>query len=60
MMHEFALYLAKERPLVEDCIRRHVASLSPYVRPTAEHVLEAGGKRLRPMLTILTARALCY
>jgi octaprenyl-diphosphate synthase len=58
MMHEFALYQAKERPLVEDCLRRHVATLSPYVRPCAEHVLAAGGKRLRPLLTILTARAL--
>jgi len=58
MMKEFAEYQARELPLIEGCLRSHVEQLSPYVRPTARHVLEAGGKRLRPLLTILTARAL--
>lgn len=59
-MKEFALYQARELPKIEQSLRRHVAGLNVYVRPTAEHVLEAGGKRLRPLLTILTARALGY
>ncbi|MBI4806338.1 MAG: polyprenyl synthetase family protein [Desulfovibrio sp.] len=59
-MNSFATYLERELPKIEDCLRRHVAELNPYVRPTAEHVLKAGGKRLRPLLTILTARALGY
>jgi len=58
MMQEFADYMARELPLIEDCLARHIAGLDPYVRPTAEHVLKAGGKRLRPLLTILSARAL--
>lgn len=60
MMQEFVDYMARELPLIEDCLGRHVAGLDPYVRPTAEHVLKAGGKRLRPLLTILSARALGY
>ncbi|WP_173081172.1 polyprenyl synthetase family protein [Fundidesulfovibrio magnetotacticus] len=57
-MKEFAEYQARELPLIESCLRSRVEALSPYVRPTAQHVLDAGGKRLRPLLTILTARAL--
>ena len=35
-------------------------ALPALVKPVAEHVLEAGGKRLRPMLTILFARGLSF
>lgn len=59
-MQEFAEYMGRELPLIEECLGRHIAGLTPYVRPTAEHVLRAGGKRLRPLLTILVARALGY
>jgi octaprenyl-diphosphate synthase len=52
------MYQARELPQIEDCLRRHISCLNPLVKPTAQHVLEAGGKRLRPLLTILTARAL--
>jgi octaprenyl-diphosphate synthase len=38
-------------------LREKTDSLSEYVRPCAGHVLAAGGKRLRPLLTILSARA---
>jgi octaprenyl-diphosphate synthase len=58
MMLKFASYQARELPLIEDCLYSHVATLNPYVQPTAQHVLKAGGKRLRPLLTILFARAL--
>ena len=60
MLKEFAVYQTRELPLIENCLRQAVASLGPYVRPTADHVLNAGGKRLRPLLTLLTARALGY
>lgn len=59
-MKTLALYLAWELPKIEKCLRKHVDTLNPYVRPTAEHVLKAGGKRLRPLLTILNARALGF
>ncbi|GAB6038428.1 polyprenyl synthetase family protein [Fundidesulfovibrio butyratiphilus] len=59
-MSELRLYIAEELPHVEACLRRHVMALPSTVRPVALHVLEAGGKRLRPMLLLLTARALGY
>ncbi len=59
-MNTIALYMARELPKIEACLRTHIDQLSPYVRPTAQHVLKAGGKRLRPLLTILVARALGY
>lgn len=59
-MSAFKAYTALELPRIEACLHEKALALSPYVRPTALHVLEAGGKRLRPMLTILTARALGY
>jgi len=59
-MNSFILYQTKELPHIEESLRRHISNLHPLVRPTALHVLDAGGKRLRPLLTILTARALGY
>ena len=59
-MSALKAYTAQELTRIEACLREKAQALSPYVRPTALHVLEAGGKRLRPMLTILTARALGY
>jgi len=60
MMLKFASYMSHELPLIEECLRSHVSQLNPFVLPTAQHVLKAGGKRLRPLLTILCARALGY
>lgn len=48
----------KELPLINAAIDAEIAMLAPLVRPVANHVMEGGGKRLRPMLTILFARAL--
>ena len=60
MMLKFASYQARELPRIEECLHSHISTLNPYVLPTAQHVLKAGGKRLRPLLTILCARALGY
>lgn len=49
--------LLKELPLIDQAIQAEIQDLPPLVRPVAEHVMNAGGKRLRPMLTILFARA---
>lgn len=49
-------FFVKETPPIEAVLRRETAKLMPLVRPVAEHVLDAGGKRLRPMLCLLTAR----
>ena len=50
----------KELPAINAAIQREIDALHPLVRPVAAHVMDAGGKRLRPMLTILFARALNF
>jgi octaprenyl-diphosphate synthase len=47
----------QEIPLIDQAIQAEIRDLPPLVRPVAEHVMKAGGKRLRPMLTIFFARA---
>lgn len=49
----FTTYIAEELVHVNHAIEAAVASLDPQVRPMAAHVMEAGGKRLRAMLTLL-------
>ncbi|NLW82614.1 MAG: polyprenyl synthetase family protein [Desulfovibrionales bacterium] len=50
----------QELPAINNAIQAEINALPPLVRPVAEHVMNAGGKRLRPMLTILFARALGF
>lgn len=52
--------LAVELPAVEAALEKAVSELPASVRPVAEHILRAGGKRLRPLLTVLFARLLGY
>ncbi|MFW6236574.1 MAG: polyprenyl synthetase family protein [Desulfovibrionales bacterium] len=56
-MQNLKAYFAVEIPAVEEILHQETAGLAPIVRPVAQHVLQAGGKRLRPMLCILVARA---
>lgn len=57
-MQELMRSLAREQPLIKAALDRHVADLPANARPVAAHVLDAGGKRLRPFLTLHTGRAL--
>lgn len=57
-MSQFEQYLAREIPTINRFLEGVTNSLNPLVQPPVRHVLLAGGKRLRPLLTILTARAL--
>ncbi len=41
--------------IVEEALAGYVQSRSPYVSRAASHLLEAGGKRFRPLLVLLTA-----
>ncbi|GFM38191.1 polyprenyl synthetase family protein [Desulfovibrio psychrotolerans] len=59
-MRELIAYLSAEQPRINATLERETAGLNPLVQPVVAHVLEAGGKRLRPLLTLLTARALGY
>jgi heptaprenyl diphosphate synthase len=41
---------------VESLLRSHTRSEYPFVDETAHHLVAAGGKRLRPLLTLLTSQ----
>ncbi|MCS6711097.1 polyprenyl synthetase family protein [Brachybacterium sp. EF45031] len=47
--------VATELASVEDSLREAVASHDALMRWTARHLLDAGGKRVRPLLTLLAA-----
>ncbi|MFP4167328.1 MAG: polyprenyl synthetase family protein [Desulfonatronovibrionaceae bacterium] len=49
-------YIHREIPVINQVLERQIRDLNPLVREVAEHVLMAGGKRLRPLLTILCSR----
>lgn len=57
-MQELKRALIEEQPHINIALERHVADMPPSARPVAEHVFSAGGKRLRPFLTLMTGRAL--
>ncbi|MDR2800974.1 MAG: polyprenyl synthetase family protein [Desulfovibrio sp.] len=57
-LRELQLALSHEHPKINAEIRRHLETLPDNTRRTAEHLLLSGGKRLRPLLTLLTGRAL--
>lgn len=50
--------LALELPGISRALDAAVAALPAPVQPVARHIFEAGGKRLRPLLTVITARLL--
>ncbi|MEP9362372.1 polyprenyl synthetase family protein [Nocardioides sp. CN2-186] len=41
--------------VVEEALARHVRSRAGFVTQTASHLMEAGGKRFRPLLVLLAA-----
>jgi heptaprenyl diphosphate synthase len=48
--------LVSQMAQVESLLRSHTRSEYPFVDETAQHLVAAGGKRLRPLLTLLTAQ----
>ena len=57
-MNELRAYFMREIPGVDAFLATEADKLDGLVREVARHVLLSGGKRIRPMLTILCARAL--
>lgn len=49
-----------EMTAVDALIRERLSSDVQLINQISEHIIKAGGKRLRPMLTVLAARALGY
>lgn len=52
--------VAADMAEVNDLIRRRLHSDVALIDQVAEHIIAAGGKRLRPMLVLLAARACAY
>ncbi len=59
-MHELVSYFECELPRVNTVLGDCTSRLHSLVKPMADHVLQAGGKRLRPILTLLVAKSLGY
>lgn len=57
-MQELKRALTQEQPRINDALERFTAELPAGSQAVARHVLAAGGKRLRPFLTLLTGRIL--
>ena len=53
-------FIAQEQPLINAALTEATAKLPGTVIPIARYALGNGGKRLRPLLTILMARLLGY
>lgn len=56
----FEEWLAKEIKPVNKALKETLPLMPAPVRPVAEHILGAGGKRMRPLLTVLCARLFGY
>lgn len=59
-MHTLQDYFSKWVPEIESHLAREIEGLNSIVAPLARHVLFSGGKRLRPILCMLTAAGLGY
>ncbi|MDQ7835270.1 MAG: polyprenyl synthetase family protein [Humidesulfovibrio sp.] len=57
-MNELRAYFMREIPGIDAFLAAEADKLDGLVREVARHVLLSGGKRIRPMLTILFARAM--
>lgn len=59
-MNDLLAYFEQELPAINAFLEAETGKLDGLVRDVARYVLLGGGKRIRPVLTILTARALGY
>ncbi|MFP4212636.1 MAG: polyprenyl synthetase family protein [Desulfohalobiaceae bacterium] len=57
-MQDLYAYFQNQLPRVEQSLEQQLQALNPTVRPVASHILQGGGKRLRPILCILLAETL--
>ena len=59
-INEVQALAAGEMAQVNALIRQRLGSDVALINQISEHIVAAGGKRLRPLLTVITARALGY
>jgi len=58
--HSLHALVADDFDAVNQLIIRECASQVPLVEKIAHHIIDSGGKRLRPLLVLLVSRALSY
>lgn len=59
-MNELLRYFSRELPAINDFLETEADQLNGLVKEVAKHIIGSGGKRIRPMLTLLFARAHGY
>lgn len=52
--------VAEEFEAMEQVISQHLAEETPLIRELTQHLMNSGGKRLRPLLVFLSAKACSY
>ena len=60
MTYPFLSVVKQDSQAVDDLIRANLNSEVPMVEEIAAYLIEAGGKRLRPLLVLLCAKACGY
>jgi octaprenyl-diphosphate synthase len=55
--HSFQTVVSEDFALVDQCIREQLHSDVVMVSKIGQYIIQSGGKRLRPLLVLLTARA---
>ena len=59
-MDQFLRYFHRELPEINGFLDKEVDQLNGLVKDVAQHIIGSGGKRIRPLLTLLFARAHGY
>ncbi len=59
-MERLAATLADDLAAVDDALAEHMNSSTPLIPQVAAHLVKAGGKRVRPVLTLAAARLCGY
>lgn len=57
---QFQDWMQKEVQQINEALQSALMEIPPPCRPIAAHILKAGGKRMRPLLTVLCARMFGY
>lgn len=52
--------VADDFQAVDDTIRKQLSSNTPFIEKVGDYIVSGGGKRIRPLVTLLTARACGY
>lgn len=56
-MSEILDLIKSEISLIEEALARHKISQHPFINQVSEYVIFSGGKRIRPLLCVLSAKA---